>query len=303
MNLQTQENHNLCIEELGIKHRFRDLLPHLTDEQKSELYESVKEVGVNVPLVAWFDGESWWLVDGHNRHTAWMTAYQHNPSLPEPVIWELKAGTEDDVCAWIIQTHIGRRNLTPNQLSELRGRLYNSTKQKPGNPQFRQNDGIGKTSEKPGETSGKLSEQFGVSPRTIERDGDYAKGMEELEKADPDEAEKVRQGKSTAWTKADIERKGRGESEPGEPFSKETIKELCKPFNGWVRTLGEVREGFIGHAGQPGGDFIDDIAEQEIRTAIGRAQEIVKSRMPELHKPCKGEGCETCGNLGYVRKG
>lgn len=70
---------------------------------------------------------------------------------------------------------LGRRNLTPEQVSLLRGRRYNRTKTSHGGDHKSkdQNDTLINSAET-------LSHQHGVSPRTIERDGQFANDVEKL---------------------------------------------------------------------------------------------------------------------------
>ncbi len=71
----------------------------------------------------------------------------------------------------------GRRNLTPDQLRLIRGRIYSRTKQKLGGQVPIQ--GVDQN-EPPLSTADKLAEQFKVSPATIERDGQLAEAVEVL---------------------------------------------------------------------------------------------------------------------------
>lgn len=86
------------------------------------------------------------------------------------------------------------------------------------------------------------------------------------------------------------------------PTHEQRIKELRRPFNGWVKKIGEIINEFERLAGEPGGEFVDSIAVQEIKTKARNVQEVIKARRPQLHKPCEGKGCETCNNLGYQRE-
>lgn len=68
---------------------------------------------------------------------------------------------------------LGRRNLTPDQMSFLRGRLHERTKKEQGAPtkERRHFDGV------PGRTAERLAKEFGVSPKTIERDAKFAQAV------------------------------------------------------------------------------------------------------------------------------
>ena len=302
MKFEVYENTTVSILELGVKQKFKDLLPPLTDDQKKNLGESIRAVGVNIPIVAWFDGEAWWVADGHNRQREWLEARAENPSLPEPPVYELTAGSEEEVLEWIITQHINRRNLTPEQVSYFRGKVYRETKQDDA-----ENLSVGKIYP-PGKqgkngqkrTSEAVAEQFGVSEKTIRNDADFSVGVDQLP---PEEKAEVLAGKSNR-TKREVEALGRGEVQPGtngQSNGKPSVKDLAKPFTGLVNKIGEVIGEFERMADKPGGEFIDSIAVQEMKTKGRNLQEVVKARRPVVHKVCEGKGCKACGNRGYMK--
>jgi hypothetical protein len=85
---------------------------------------------------------------------------------------------------------LGRRNLSPDQRSLLRGRIYNRTRKTHGGqiPGSVQNAHSIKTAEL-------LAAKHGVNESTIRRDGKRAELFEELEKIAREEADAVRRGK------------------------------------------------------------------------------------------------------------
>jgi hypothetical protein len=68
----------------------------------------------------------------------------------------------------------GRRHLTPEAKSELRGKRYQLEKKVEGRP-------AGKLSEHQGETARRLADQYQVSRDTIEQDGAFAEAVDTLE--------------------------------------------------------------------------------------------------------------------------
>lgn len=303
MNFEVSENSNVSILELGEKSKFRDLLEPLPPDREKALGDSIRKVGVNIPIVAWFDGAEWWLVDGHHRRKHWLLAYTENQSLTEPAVFELKCKTEEEVCDWIEATHLNRRNLTEKQQKYLIGKLYNESKKPHG--------GNRKNSEKQGEKSSghdahlktdeAIAQEHGVDPKTVRRAGDFAKGVDEL----PDEEQaKVLSGESDLKD-SEVEAIGRGEAAKPKPKpesnGKPSLADLCKPFTSLVRKQGEIVAEFERMADQPGGEFIDSIAIQEMKTKGRNVQEVIKARKPVPHKACEGKGCKACKNLGYVK--
>jgi hypothetical protein len=309
--------------ELGIKHELRDLLPALTDEQEAELFDSIDTSGIYSPLVAWNDGAVWWLVDGHNRHRKLLEVLSEYPSFTEPDVVELKADSLDEVKAWVIKEHIGRRNLTPNQLSELRGRLYNSTKLPEGNPQLGKIYPVEKPLENEGKrTSKAIAETFGVSEKTIRNDGDFAKGVEVIEKENPEVAKAIRAGKSPV-KKKDVEAIGRGEAKPETngkpkdapkldpskrpiPKNMEEIFAACKDFNEVSRMLSDaLRElkKFIPGNDQPRSPGWEHFRFQQFEAAISAAKAELKFAKP--HTTCikaihKGSDCPLCRGTEFL---
>jgi hypothetical protein len=80
----------------------------------------------------------------------------------------------------MIANQLGRRNLTPEQKSYLRGKRYNLEKKAHGGDRrseepSRQNDDL--------KTAERLSEEYGVSRDTIEQDAQFAEATDTLEAA------------------------------------------------------------------------------------------------------------------------
>lgn len=113
------------------------------------------------------------LLDGHNRYEICSRlgiAFE---------VTELEFDGREAAADWIDANQLGRRNLTPEQMSLLRGRRYNRAKKTHGGEReaSHQNEDLRKTSEV-------LAEQHGVSKATIERDGKFAEAVEVLEMED-----------------------------------------------------------------------------------------------------------------------
>ena len=89
---------------------------------------------------------------------------------------------------WIDRNQLGRRNLNPDTASLLRGRIYNRTKKAIGRPEINPEkiSGI--------DTAKKMAATYGVTDRTIRNDGQFARAVEDVKKADPT----ITRGGSTA---------------------------------------------------------------------------------------------------------
>lgn len=91
--------------DLLIDNELRDLLPPLTKEEYSQLEENILKDGCQSPIITWNN----YIVDGHNRYGI---CKKHKIEFEE---LKLAYETKDDIIQWMIDTQLGRRNLTPIQ--------------------------------------------------------------------------------------------------------------------------------------------------------------------------------------------
>lgn len=155
---------------IKIDPEFHALIPPLADDELAQLEANIKAEGCRDALVIWRGI----IIDGHNRFEICGRL-----NIPYKTI-EVDLPSRDAAADWIDKNQLGRRNLTPDQISVLRGRRYNRTKKRRGNPTglMGQND--------PLPTADALAAEYGVSPATIKRDAKFAKEVEhdpELQRA------------------------------------------------------------------------------------------------------------------------
>ena len=93
----------------------------LREEEYEKLKESVLAEGIRDPLVTWRGI----LLDGYHRYKL---AQEHN--LEYKTV-EVDLPDKEAAKEWIITNQLGRRNLTPQEASYYRGKLYESRKQHP----------------------------------------------------------------------------------------------------------------------------------------------------------------------------
>ena len=110
------------------------------------------------------------IVDGHNRYEI---CAKHN--IPYRVL-EKSFADRDEAILWVIDNQLGRRNLTPEQISLLRGQKYNRMKGQQGgdHKSKAQNDTLINT-------ANALARQYKVDESTIKRDGQFAQAVDTLE--------------------------------------------------------------------------------------------------------------------------
>lgn len=153
----------------------RDFIVPLNESDFLELEESILQDGCRDSIVVWErNAGELIIVDGHHRHRI---CKKHNLAFNYTI---LKFCDIDHVKLWMIQNQIGRRNLTPDQLSYYRGLKYLALKKCRG--------GFENTRPKSGDdvpTSVRLSREFHLSPSTIKRDSRFALGLNLIGEEDP----------------------------------------------------------------------------------------------------------------------
>lgn len=146
-----------------VDERFASRLRPLTEAEWCDLGASLDRDGLLDPIICWRDPVSGELVvlDGHHR-----LRYCGLNSIPIRHV-EVSLADEAEALAWIDEHQTGRRNLPEHVLSEMRGREYLAQKRPVGRPPTQSRHGDGVSAEA-------VAERHGVSPRTVERDAQYA---------------------------------------------------------------------------------------------------------------------------------
>jgi len=165
-----------------------------TKEELVVLEQSIIKEGCRDCLVIWQrpDGTNI-LVDGHNRLKICL---KHG--LPYAVR-RLSFDSIDDAKDWMVDNQLGRRNLSPDQLSYYRGVKYLSARRAKGGYKNIQSKGQNDLS-----TADVLAEQFKVSSSTIKRDAKFAAGVDIIAKSNPQLKLQILSG-LTSVKKADIQ--------------------------------------------------------------------------------------------------
>ena len=94
----------------------QQFLPPLSAEEHRQLADNLQRDGCQEPLLVWDEARV--LLDGHHRHDICL---QYD--IPYTVRTISLPGL-DAAKAWMVRYQLGRRNLTPEQLSYLRGKQY-----------------------------------------------------------------------------------------------------------------------------------------------------------------------------------
>lgn len=184
------------VRQLIIDPEFRDKIPQMTEAEFNQLEENILKDGrVKVPLTVWNDT----IVDGHNRYAI----IQKHPELKWSVD-EVHFEDRYEAVVWICKNQLGRRNLTEEQKSFLRGKQYEAEKMTQGtNNQYvqaksenGQNVHFHSRREVKDGTAGRIGKEYGVNGRTIRRDADFAKGVDAAEAIEAGAKNAILSGKS-----------------------------------------------------------------------------------------------------------
>jgi hypothetical protein len=158
---------------ITISKELAEYIVPLSKEEFRQLEKNIQEHGCREPLTVWAHSKgSLILVDGHNRFNI---CKAHNIRFR---IKKVAFKTLDDVKMWMMDNQMGRRNLTPDQLSYYRGLKYLSLKKTKGGYGNVKMKGKGDQS-----TSETLSGLFNVSSSTVKRDAKFATGLNILAKS------------------------------------------------------------------------------------------------------------------------
>lgn len=151
---------------LIIDNEFRNLISPLTKEEFEQLENNIiAEGGIHDPIIIWNNI----IIDGHNRYDICIK------NDLKYFTKELELTDRNQAINWIIDNQLGRRNLAPWQMSILRGKRYNAEKKNIPNPKgINQHNEVKYQNDTKPLTRDMLASQYGVSPATIARDGNFA---------------------------------------------------------------------------------------------------------------------------------
>lgn len=179
---------------LVISKELQDYIIPLNTEEFKQLENNIIKEGCRDPLVVWpKDNGSLVLVDGHNRYKI---CQKHDIPFN---IKKIPFANVDEVKLWMVNNQMGRRNLTPDQLSYYRGLKYIALRKPLGGYTNVKAKGAAEIS-----TSEALGEQFNVSESTVRRDAKFAEGMNIIQRSNPELKTKILSG-AVKVKKADVQ--------------------------------------------------------------------------------------------------
>lgn len=177
-----------------VKNEFKNLIPSLTEEEFRQLEANILSEGIREPILLWNNGGDYILVDGHNRFSI---SQKHGIDFQFTVI---PFKDEEEVRDAMIRWQLGRRNLSQEQQSYLRGLRYNREKVQGKRTDLTLDQNDPKSG---GSTAALLAKEFNVSEATIKRDGIFAEGVDVIGKGNPELRQQILSG-DTKLSKKEI---------------------------------------------------------------------------------------------------
>ena len=157
-------------------------MPAVVGREQSLLEASLVAHGCLDPLVLWIDPTS------GQRSLSTVTHDDASASNGiDALAVSLDLPDRNAVINWIIANQLGRRNLSDEQKTYLRGKRFIAEKKAVGKPAQRTKK-ILAHDEPISSTAKKLAKENNVAPATIKRDADYAAGVDQIEKEEGPEA-------------------------------------------------------------------------------------------------------------------
>lgn len=176
---------------ITILEELKYFIPPLQPEEWNQLQANILAEGCRQALLVWKTigqvidenaadplAEVTILIDGHNRYEICL---KHGLDFP---IQFIDFDSLQRAKNYMIEQQLGRRNLNPEQMAYLRGLRYNQDKLSKGKYERKRDSSHNDYYEsKPlnnSKTIHKIADLYQVSPKTIQRDGEFAQGLDKL---------------------------------------------------------------------------------------------------------------------------
>lgn len=154
---------------INILEEFKELIPRLSDEEFKLLEDNILEEGCRDAIVLWQQDDKYYIIDGHNRYRI---CKQHGINFKTTL---LELANRQEVVDWMVRNQLGKRNITEETKSYLRGLQYRREKGRQGGDKRSQTATSTSTSER-------LAQEHKVSEKTIKRDEQFADAIDIIAK-------------------------------------------------------------------------------------------------------------------------
>jgi len=291
-----------------IDKEFKSLLQPLSKEEYEQLKQNLIADGCREPIVLW--GEI--IVDGHNRFEICT-----NNGIPYKTV-QKDFVDRQAAMDWIDKNQLGRRNLTPDQMSLIVGRIYNRRKFPNGGDRQNQRKAHPEKKEVGISSAEHIAKEFGISHAKVEKDGIFASAVDTL----PEVKDKIQKGEKVI--KKDVIAAAKAMKEGDEDRAKEILAHGTKPqikiavpedtdgklkvvfeqakiFDKWDKDILALQKEVLDNY-----EFNPAVAclyKPFFVQAIKRLREEIAVAKPvKICNACGGSGsrCEKCRGLGYL---
>ena len=148
-----------------IDNEFKRYIRPLNQQEYEKLEASLLAEGIRDSLICW-DGI---LLDGYHRYQI----AQENDL--EYRVTEIELPDRDAAKEWMITNQLGRRNLTPEESSYYRGKLYEARKRQGARTDLTSHHFDEKLN-----TAEQIAKEYGVSKPTVERDAKFSEAVDKV---------------------------------------------------------------------------------------------------------------------------
>lgn len=161
-----------------IDERLAHLMPPLDESTRQELEAQIVRDGCREPLSVWRGRNV--LLDGRHRLEICTRL-----GLPYSID-EIDLADDAAATRWVLARQLGRRNLSPLQLSDYRGRLYRAMRAdkaanlRVGSAATKQEPPMGQSDPSGERASRRLAERLGVGEKTVRRDAAFSEQVDAI---------------------------------------------------------------------------------------------------------------------------
>lgn len=177
--------------EIFIDSEFANYIRPLSDEEFEKLKESIKLEGIRDPLVVW----NGFLIDGYHRYKIATELEIEFKTI------EIDLPDKEAVKEWIIKNQLGRRNLTEQEASYYRGKLYESRKQHQYIHPKSEAQNVPRIN-----TAEEIGREYGVSHMTVKRDAQFSQAVDKVAEEVGEEAKRAILSGQANIPKKDVEK-------------------------------------------------------------------------------------------------
>lgn len=292
-------------EELTVDPEFESLCPPLAPLEYTQLEQNLIAEGCRDPIIVWANHDNT-ILDGHNRYKL---------CSENQIAFKVKAlafESRDEAKQWMIRNQLGRRNLTAEQASHLRGMIYNSRKKASGGQDGNKNHaGRGDENRHLVKTRDAVAAELKVGASTIGKDARFARAVETIADNCGHEARKAILGREVKATRQDVEAVAKLPPEEqkmivGKVMNGESktlggaLNPEPKPATGIAEAVKQIRSAMRMVKGLDKNDtvFINVTAIQKHLQSA--AQMLADGNPSEVCPRCLGEKCQSCNFCGRV---